>query len=94
MSNIQDMNNRIKQNLEQRPSKRAKFKENNRDGIYSTEQKANKLNFINVSEKDLKELKQRIHERAKSDQKKELTLYVIFFIFGIIILVGTLLLLN
>ncbi|MEO9510814.1 MAG: hypothetical protein ABJN84_00475 [Flavobacteriaceae bacterium] len=88
------MNNRIKQNREQRPSKRAKFKENNRNGIYSTEQKADKLNFKNISIKDLNKLKHQIHERAKKDQKKELALYGIFFVFGLIILIGMLVLLN
>jgi hypothetical protein len=36
---VQDMNNRIKQNRAQRPSKRPKFKENNRENIYSDSDK-------------------------------------------------------
>lgn len=52
-----DMIHRMKQNRAQRPSNRAKFKENNRNLIYSKDSKSNPLQFKTVSEKELKEIK-------------------------------------
>lgn len=86
MSNIQDMNNRIKQNRDQRPSKRPKFKENNREGIYSSEKKSKKPVFKTVSETELIEIKNRIRERTKAEQRKERTIYLLFFIIAIIVI--------
>ncbi|WP_190811437.1 hypothetical protein [Flagellimonas sp. S3867] len=94
MSNIQDMNNRIKQNREQRPSKRAKFKENNREGIYSSEKITEKLSFTILSKKELKKLKQQIQEKAKANRRKERILLGIIFVFGLAILLVTLVLLK
>ena len=69
---VQDMNNRIKQNRAQRPSKRRKFKEHNRDtGFSSSSDQRQPLKFITVSEEKLTAIKKRIRERAKKDRKKE-----------------------
>lgn len=87
MSNIQDMNNRIKQNRDQRPSKRPKFKENNREVINSSEKKSNKPVFKTVSEKELLEIKKRIGNRAKVEQRKERTIYLILFALGLIAII-------
>ena len=70
VGHIQDMNNRIKQNRALSPSKRAKFKENNREGIYSTEVKTQKLKFKTVPEKELTKIKNQIRERSRVEQKK------------------------
>lgn len=52
---VQDMNNRIKQNRAQRPSKRPKFKEHYRQGIFSTEKKSLRPSFKTVASKELSE---------------------------------------
>lgn len=70
-----DMINRMKQNRAQRPSNRAKFKENNRTLIYSKDSKSNPLQFKTVSEKELKEIKKQIRKRAKKARKKERIFY-------------------
>ncbi len=50
---VQDMNNRIKQNRAQRPSKRPKFKENNRENIYQvSNKKINRPNFKTARKKN------------------------------------------
>lgn len=69
---VQDMNNRIKQNRAQRPSKRRKFKEHNRDtGYSSSNDHLQSLKFITVSEEKLASIKKQIRERAKKDRNKE-----------------------
>ncbi len=69
---VQDMNNRIKQNRAQRPSKRPKFREHNRDNIYSSSGHKNQnLKFKTVSEEKLTEIKNQIRKRAQKDRKKE-----------------------
>lgn len=72
-----DMINRMKQNRAQRPSNRAKFKENNRTMIYSKNCELNPLQFKSVSEEELKEIKEQIRKRAKKARKKERIFYVI-----------------
>ncbi len=91
---VMDMINRMKQNRAQRPSNRQKFKENNRDGIYSTDKKAERPNFKTVPEKKLTEIKKRIRERAKSERKKERLIFGIFIICGLILIIGILIWLN
>lgn len=91
---VMDMINRMKQNRAQRPSNRPKFKENNRDGIYSTDKKKQRPNFKTVSEKELTEIKKRIRKRAKSERKRELLFYGIFIVFGLISIIGILIWLN
>jgi (p)ppGpp synthase/HD superfamily hydrolase len=91
---VQDMNYRIKQNRAQRPSNRPKFKENNREGIYSTDKKTEPLNFKTVPEKELIEIKKRIRNRAENQRKKEQLIFGIFIFCGLISIIGILLWLN
>ena len=60
------MNNRIKQNRAQRPSNRVKFKENNREAIYSSEKSSDRPTFKTVPEKELIKIKERIRAQALS----------------------------
>ena len=76
---VQDMNNRMKQNRSQRPSKRAKFKENSRDPIYSSDKKPEKPIFKKVSEKELNLIKYKIREEAFKKDKKENIMNAIIF---------------
>ena len=48
---IQDMNNRMKQNCAIRPSKKSKFKSNNRGTIYSGNNSGNKAPQYNTASK-------------------------------------------
>lgn len=89
---VVDMMNRMKQNRAQQPSKRTKFKENNKN--YSTDIKNKGLNFKTVSEEELAEIKKRIRERAETDRKKQWIIYGIFIVSGIISLIGFLMWLN
>lgn len=82
MSNIQDMNNRMKQNRNLRRSKRAKFKENNRNTIYAGVNKEGKSSFKEFSEFQIKKTIAKIRENAKSKKRLELTLMI--FLFGIV----------
>ena len=86
MSTMQDMNNRIHQNRAQLSSKRPKFKENNRDLIYSEEEKSEGLIFKTVSEETLMELKKQIRTRAKKERKQEQMIYGIFAVLVLIAL--------
>lgn len=83
-----DAINRMKQNRKLRPSKCIKFKENNRETIYSTDRKSNKPNYKTVPEKELNEIKARIRNRAKIERKKELILYGISFVFVLILMIS------
>ncbi len=87
---IMDMINRIKQNRAQRPSNRSKFKENNRDGIYSTEKKLHTSSFKTIPESELLDKKKQIREHARAYRKKERIFYGIFFVCALIILIFTL----
>ncbi|MCK8481707.1 hypothetical protein [Psychroserpens algicola] len=89
-----DMINRMKQNRSQRPSIRSKFKENNREGIYSSDKKSQQPKFKIVQKKELNKIKQRIQERAKSEQRKELIIYGILLICGIIAIIVIIIKLN
>ena len=80
---VMDMINRMKQNRSQRPSNRSKFKENNREGIYSSEHFNKHPSFKTVPEKELVEIKKRINDHAKSKQRNE---QVIFWILLIVLL--------
>ena len=91
---VQDMNNRMKQNRAQRPSNRQKFKENNRDGIYSSNKKTERQNFKTVPVKELDEIKKRIRKRAKEERKRELILYGILIALGLVLITGILIWLN
>lgn len=78
---VADMINRLKQNRAQRPSNRSKFKENNREGIYSSDKIKEKPQFKTVPEEELNLIKHQIREKAKADRRRE------FIIYGIISLV-------
>lgn len=65
-----DMINRMKQNRAQRPSNRAKFKENNRTLIYSKDSKSDPLQFKTVSDKELKEIKTQTEFKIHSQTKR------------------------
>lgn len=82
-----DAINRMKQNRKLRPSKRAKFKQNNREAIYSTDKKSDCSNFKTGPEIELNEIKARIRDRAKIERKKERILYGIFFVCGLIMMI-------
>lgn len=83
---ILDMIKRIGQNRALRPSNRQKFKEHNRETIYSDNIKpADRLNFKIVSKEKLNELKKQIRERAEKERKEELLFYVVFLAIGLII---------
>lgn len=70
---ILDMINRLKQNRAIRPSNKAKFKEHNRETIYS---KRRKIKFKTVPKEKLEEIKKQIRARAKSERKKEAIFYL------------------
>ena len=86
---VQDMNNRLKQNRAQRPSKRPKFREHNRENIYpSSDRKHENLKFKIVSKEKLTEIKKRIRERAKKDRQKE---WIVLVVLVIIVLITAIL---
>ncbi|MBS3992983.1 MAG: hypothetical protein KGZ87_04625 [Bacteroidetes bacterium] len=89
-----DMINRMKQNRDQRPSKRAKFKENQREPIYTSSQKSTIANFKTVPEKELNKMKTIIRQRAKTESKRELIILGFLFLYGLILTIGLLLWLN
>ncbi len=78
MSSIQDMNNRMKQNRNLRPSKREKFKGNNRETIYAGSNSEHKPNFKEFSEFQVKKTIDRFIQEAKSKKRAELILLIIF----------------
>lgn len=76
---IQDMNSRLKQNRELRPSNRQKFKGKNRQAIYSkSNEDQNPRNLKSVSEKELIEIKKYNSKRAEMEQKRTHIIYGIF----------------
>lgn len=79
MSNIQDMNNRMKQNRNLRPSKRPKFKGNNRKTIYSSSNYEDRPSFREFSEFQVKSAVYKIRKKAKSKKRLELILMISFF---------------
>jgi len=91
---VMDMINRMKQNRAQRVSNRSKFKENNRDGVYSTDKKSKKLVFKTVPEEELKEFRKLIRERAKARRKREWIFYSISILCLILMIIGILRIMN
>lgn len=72
---IQDMNNRMRQNREQRPSNKPKFKGNNRDAFHAETHVDSSLpKFKTVSPEELDIIKTSIREQAKIDKKKHRTI--------------------
>jgi hypothetical protein len=87
---VADMNNRVKQNRSLKPSKRAKFKDNNRDNIYSDSLPSlTKLTFKKISAMELGRIKDRIRSRAAKDRKRELYifLFIVLILLALLILV-------
>ena len=83
---VQDMNNRIRQNRSLRPSKRPKFKENNRETIYSSKEgKALSSNFKILPEKELIDIKNKISKRAREDQRKKRDFMIILVVIALLI---------
>lgn len=72
---IQDMINRIRQNRAQRPSAKAKFKEHNREVIYS-DVHTTQLRFKNVSLEALTKIKKQIQVRARQERRTESIIYI------------------
>src|SRR5690625_5043096 len=66
---------RMKQNRAQRPSKRAKFKENNREGIYADYKDPALLNFKKLSESEIREMKIRVQKATKLEHRREKIIY-------------------
>jgi len=85
---IMDMINRLKQNRAQRPSNRKKFKENNREGIYSAAESSQKPNFKTVPKEQLKKIKAQIRKKAKADKKREIRFFIEFILFFLVIILG------
>ncbi|MCK0146985.1 hypothetical protein MWU78_15110 [Arenibacter sp. F26102] len=86
---IQDMNNRVNQNRSLKPSNRARFKENNRDNIYSdSEPFPTKLTFKKISEIELKKIKERIKNKALKDRTSKTFIFIsiVAALLGILIL--------
>lgn len=75
---VQDMNNRIRQNRAQRPSKRPKFREHNRETGYASEgQELHRMKFKTVAPDVLAKIKTQIRERAQRDTKKQKVVLVV-----------------
>ncbi|WP_369995034.1 hypothetical protein [Winogradskyella sp.] len=84
---VLDMINRMKQNRAQRPSNRDKFKQNNREGIYSYEVKE-KPKFKTVSKEELLKIKEQIKANAKKQRKKEIKIFSVVLILIIVVVFG------
>lgn len=91
---VMDMINRMKQNRSQRASNKSKFKENNREGIYSTEKKSKKLVFKTAPKEEIKELRKQIRAQATARRKREVLYYSISIVCLILIIIGILVLMN
>ncbi|WP_243472155.1 hypothetical protein [Winogradskyella sp. MH6] len=84
---VLDMINRMKQNRAQRPSNREKFKQNNREGLYSSEVKE-KPKFKTVPEEELVRIKEQIQINAKKQRKREIKIFSIVSVLIIIAVLG------
>ena len=80
MSGIYDMNNRVKQNRNMRPSNRAKFQGSNRDLIYAKAKKEKRSSFKKFSDFQVKKAIDNIRKEAKSKRLRELILLFIFVV--------------
>ncbi|MCH4824597.1 hypothetical protein ML462_15595 [Gramella lutea] len=85
---VQDMNNRLKQNRANKPSNRAKFKENNREGIYSKKQQTDKIKFHQVPKEKLERIKEAIRIKSKSEKLKQIKILVISLIITVIMMIA------
>lgn len=67
----------MKQNRAMRPSKKSKFKSNNRSTIYSGNNSENKTPQYNKASKEkLEEIKSRVQKEAKIEKKKNTILII------------------
>ncbi|MFV0565229.1 MAG: hypothetical protein ACK5NB_05270 [Flavobacteriaceae bacterium] len=87
---IMDMINRMKQNRAQRPSNRSKFKENNREAIYSTEKEVERPIFKTIPEEELDKIKTKIRKQAKTERIKYRIINGAVVLFGLILFIGLL----
>ncbi|WP_420602341.1 hypothetical protein [Flagellimonas sp.] len=95
MSHIQDMNNRIRQNREQRPSNRAKFKENNRAAIHTkVDGKETQPSFKTADAQELESIKSSIREKAKIENRKIKAFYYFLVAFAVAAAIGFIVLMN
>lgn len=90
----QDMINRIKQNKAQRTSKRKKFKENNREGIYVNYENSKGINSKTIPKKKLTKIKKEIRKTARKNRKRNIFIYMILFSSVLALLISLLLWLN
>lgn len=77
MSSIQDMNNRMKQNRNLRPSKRQKFKGNNRETLYTESNPEDRPKFKEFSKFQVEKTIEKIRKEAKSERRINLILIII-----------------
>lgn len=83
---IQDMNNRIKQNLSNRPSNRKRFKENQSETFLGDKKPDISLEFIKPSEAELEKILAEI--KAKKTRKRKIQWFingVIFFTIALLL---------
>jgi predicted nucleic acid-binding Zn ribbon protein len=73
---VRDMQNRMRQNRAMRSSQKDRFKSNNKNLSYS-KGKSHKLNFVEVSDEKLEEIKRDIRVKAKQERRKEIILFLI-----------------
>ena len=85
---VQDMNNRMKQNRNQRPSKRARFKEYASNSINAIVGKKKKRQYKTVSEEELSAIKSKIREKANADRMRLKRFYLISISLGLLLLVA------
>jgi len=83
---IMDMIQRMKQNRSLKPSKRNKFKDNNRETIHVNDCEAEQLHFPVVSEEELHRIKLQIRFKALQHRKKERMAYGIAIFVVVVIL--------
>ena len=89
MSSIQDMNNRIKQNRNLRPSKRSRFKGNNRETLYAESNPEDRPKFKEFSEFQVKKAIDKFKKQSKSEKRLELIVLTVFFGAIIVFLIYT-----
>lgn len=83
-----DMINRMKQNRSMLSSKRQKFKNKNREGIYSETKKKKQAKDHNLTEEELNQLKKEIAKRTQEEHKRVwiYSVAIVLFIFIIFLL--------
>ena len=92
MSTILDMNSRIRQNAALLPSKRKKFKEHNRETIYTNS--VGKLAFKKVSDREMDKIVAEIRVRAKNERIRRYMINGVLLFLGIISFVSFIIFMN